>query len=156
VQRFNQEELRLVENVTAEAQSLVTRYYALSPREWARMRYEVKTQVESEPTELLDSVLAHVVCYEYTRRLGSEVLESGELYRICLQDNRILDTHAHQGLKLSDLLVYVLTHELIHVVRFGQRLQRLDLAAEERPMEERSVDIITSKILGFCLNSSCH
>src|SRR5262249_14203456 len=77
---------------------------------------------------------------------------SGELYRICLQDNRILATHAQRGLKLSELLVYVLTHELVHVVRFGQRLQRLDLAAEERPMEERSVEIITSRILGFSLD----
>jgi hypothetical protein len=151
---FSSEDLQLVRGAGAEAQHLVTNYYAIAPREWALMRYEVRTQIELQPTELNDSVLAHVVCYEYTRQVGCEILDRGDLYRICLQDNRILSTLAQvSDLDLSRLLVYVLTHELVHVVRFGQRLQRLDLPADERHTEEQSVEIITQRILGFAPGS---
>ena len=44
MQRFNSEELRLVQIASREAEDLVSRYYALAPREWVRMRYEVKDQ----------------------------------------------------------------------------------------------------------------
>jgi hypothetical protein len=154
MRRFSSEDLQLVRGAGAEAQRLVTGYYAIAPREWALMRYEVRTQVELEPTELNDSVLAHMVCYEYTRRVGCEILERGDLYRICLQDNRILSTLTQTAeLDLSRLLIYVLTHELVHVVRFGQRLQRLDLPADERPREEQSVEMITERILGYAPGS---
>jgi hypothetical protein len=150
VRQFNDEELQLVDGAAIEAARLVTDYYRLAPREWARMRYEVKTQREIAPPELLDNVLAHVVCYEYTRQLGRDILEHRDIYRICLQDNRILDTlSARPELLLPELLVYILTHELVHVVRFGQQLQRLDLPAAERWQEELSVEKITHRILGL-------
>ena len=152
MQRFKSGELQVVRSAAAEAKQMVSRYYALAPREWARMRYEIKTQDELEPTELIDSVLAHLVCYEFTRRVGCEILERGDLYRICLQDSRILTTLTlNAELDLMKLLIYVLTHELVHVVRFGQQLQRLDLPADERHLEERSVEIITENVLGFTL-----
>jgi hypothetical protein len=150
MQRFNEQDLQQVRIAGGQAQMLVTNYYAIAPREWALMRYEVKTQVELAPSEFNDSVLAQVVCYEYTRSVGREILEQGDLYRICLQDNRILSTLVEgDELSLSRLLIYILTHELVHVVRFGQRLQRLDLPDHERPLEEQSVELITERILGF-------
>jgi hypothetical protein len=150
MRRFNCNELQLVQCSVAESRKLVSDYYALAPREWARMRHEVKTQGELEPAELNESVLAHVVCYEYTRSVGRQILETGDLYRICLQDSRILATLSQAaGLDLFKFLTYVLTHEFVHVVRFSQRLQRLDLPDEERPIEEESVDKITERILGY-------
>ncbi|MEW6737104.1 MAG: hypothetical protein AB1489_37810 [Acidobacteriota bacterium] len=150
MRRFSSEQRQLVCETTALAQSLVSHYYVLAPREWAGMRYEVRTQTELEPIELLDTVLAQVICYEYVKRVGQQVLEQGDLYRICLQDNRILATLAGGcELDLASLLLYVLTHELVHVVRFGQHLQRLDLSFEERVGEEQSVDLITQRIVGF-------
>ena len=150
MRRFSEEELFTVHSAAVNAQRLVSRYYALAPREWARMRYEVKTQKELKRGEMLDSVLAHLVCYEYARSVGQDVLESGDIYRICLQDSRILATLAHiSELDLERFLIYILTHELVHVVRFGQRLQRLDLPADERHIEEQSVETITRRILGF-------
>jgi len=41
----------------------------------------------------------------------------------------------------------VLTHELVHVVRFGQQLQRVDLAEELRPEEEMRVEKTSRTIL---------
>lgn len=146
--RFNEEERHLVTVVAQEAKRLVTKYYALSPREWLNMRYQVKTQLESAPTELRDDVLAHVLCYEFTRTIGNEILEKADIYRICLQDNRILITHPQTELQLDELLVHILTHEFVHVVRFAQQRSPLDLPEDERWREEAAVEKITTKILG--------
>jgi hypothetical protein len=43
--------------------------------------------------------------------------------------------------------MYILTHELIHVVRFGQRLQSVDLPKELRSGEEQTVEKTTQTIL---------
>ena len=48
---------------------------------------------------------------------------------------------------LEPLLLYVLTHELIHVVRFGTLLQRIDLPVDQRVREEARVDRTTHRIL---------
>jgi hypothetical protein len=45
------------------------------------------------------------------------------------------------------MLIYVLTHELVHVVRFSQQMQRVDLAPALRPQEELSVEQTTRTIL---------
>ena len=75
MQHFNYEQLQLVSGATKEAQLLVSHYYVLAPREWSQMRYEVKTQTELTTAELLDSVLAQVICYEYTKCIGQEIFE---------------------------------------------------------------------------------
>ena len=50
-------------------------------------------------------------------------------------------------LRLLPLSVYVLTHELVHVVRFCTFLQRFDTEPEERRREEAEVHDITRKAL---------
>jgi hypothetical protein len=94
-----------------------------------------------------DTALAHTVCYGFRREAGPLVLEEGDFYRICLQDNRILDAARETEMRLGPLLTYVLTHELVHVVRFGQQLQRVDLPYELRQHEERRVEKTTRAIL---------
>ncbi|HXG65772.1 MAG TPA: hypothetical protein VNO70_11745, partial [Blastocatellia bacterium] len=86
-------------------------------------------------------------CYGFKREAGPLVLEEGDLYRVCLQDHRILDVAETNQLDLGALLTYVLTHELVHVVRFGQRLQRVDLPDDLRPGEEQKVESATRTIL---------
>ena len=75
------------------------------------------------------------------------VVQEGDLFRICLQDHRILVAARELKLGLRSLLTYVLTHELVHVVRFGQRLQIVDLAQDLRSNEERMVERTTRTIL---------
>jgi hypothetical protein len=50
---------------------------------------------------------------------------------------------------LLELLTYVLTHELVHVVRFGQHLQKMDLHPRLRLAEERKVERTTRAILAW-------
>jgi len=149
LQTFEKGHLRAVRKAHREAEQLVTRYYALAPREWARMPYEVRTLEELQPEEIVDEAFAHVVCYHYTRRRNNEIVDQGELYRICLQDHHILNTinSSEDGPDLNSFLLYVMTHELVHIVRFGQKLQRIDLPGNLRPIEEQNVDRIAHRIL---------
>jgi hypothetical protein len=111
------------------------------------MRYEVKTLRSLDSSEVIHQALAHTLCYGFRRQAGEMLLEEGDLYRICLQDHRILDAAGPTNAHLNALLTYVLTHELVHVVRFGQRLQRIDLPYDLRQQEEGKVETTTHAIL---------
>ncbi|HZS43849.1 MAG TPA: hypothetical protein VFC63_01995 [Blastocatellia bacterium] len=156
MESFTDAQLATVESASLEARDLVGSYYALAPREWARLRSEVRTLAELRPDEIVDDALAHVLCYEYTRRINGDVIDQGDLYRICLQDHRILNAlkSAVEQLDFKALLLYVMTHEFVHVVRFGVRLQDLNLPGKLRPIEEQNVDVITRKILSPVRNKS--
>jgi hypothetical protein len=144
---FDRIQLDIVGDARQRAANLVSDYYKVAPREWRRMPYEVRTLRTLDSSEITDRALAQTVCYYFKREAGSLVLEEGQLFRICLQDHRILETLSDTPLKLRSLLTYVLTHELVHVVRFGQRLQHIDLPQELRSDEERKVERTTRAIL---------
>lgn len=141
--------MRMIERARRQAEHLVWGFYALSEREGERIHYEVKTLRDLLPEEVTDEALAHLVCYDFVRRVGSHILQHYELYRICLQDHRLLEAARAlpRPLGLRALLLYVLTHELVHVVRFAQKLQRIDLPPDERAAEEAAVERTTWKIL---------
>lgn len=146
--RFNPAQLRLVREASRRAAELVTDYYRIAPREWeSNMRYEIRTLRSLAQSEVTDAALAQVICYDFKRQFGQTLLDQGEIYRICLQDHRILEAARNYGLQLGPLLLYVITHELVHVVRFGQRLQRMDLPEELRRYEERYVEKTARDIL---------
>lgn len=144
---FNPAQLRLVHRSGYRAAELVSEYYRVAPREWLKMPYEVRTLRSLDSSEVTDEALAQTVCYAFKRQAGSIILKEGDLFRICLQDHRILGAMRDSQLGLESLLMYVLTHELIHVVRFGQRLQSVDLPKELRSCEERTVERTTQTIL---------
>lgn len=144
---FNPSQLRVVHRSRDRAAKLVSEYYQVAPREWLKMPYEVRTLRSLDSSEVTDEALAQTVCYAFKRQAGSIILKEGDLFRICLQDHRILGTMRDLQLELESLLMYVLTHELIHVVRFGQRLQSIDLPKDQRSCEERTVERTTHTIL---------
>lgn len=146
---FDVEHFSIIEQARRRAERLVWGFYVLSGREGERIRYEVKTLRDLRPEEIRDDALAHLVCYECVRRVGTHILQQYELYRICLQDHRLLEVARAlpQPLDLRALLLYVLTHELVHVVRFVQKLQRMDLPVSERAAEEAIVERTAWKIL---------
>lgn len=144
---FDSYQKGLAQKAGRVAQSLVTNYYCIAPREWRNMRYEVKTLEALRSSEVADHALAQTLCYSFCRQAGPRVIEQGDLYRVCLQDHNILEAAALRNLCLQPVLTYVLTHELVHVVRFGQRLQSVDLPPEMRHLEERNVEKTTRTIL---------
>jgi hypothetical protein len=144
---FDAHQQSLARKAGQVAQSLVTDYYRIAPREWQNMRYEVKTLTALRSSEVADHALAQTLCYGFCKQAGPQVIEQGDLYRVCLQDHNILEAAARRNVRLRPMLTYVLTHELVHVVRFGQRLQSMNLPREMRPMEERKVEKTTRTIL---------
>lgn len=105
--------------------------------------YEVVTLVDLQQPERAPQALAHLVIYERQRPSGPE-----HLYRICLQDDQILESCQEGGLDLlGPLLVYVLTHELVHVVRFQRADQSYMAEQADRQQEEEQVHLITLKLL---------
>lgn len=130
-----------------EAAALVTRHYCIAPREWLEMPYEVKTLRSLEGAEIPSGALAQTLCYSIRREIGSSLIEQSDLYCICLQDGRILERAGAGRVPLDSLLLYVMTHELVHVVRFGRQLQSLDLPQSLRSREEDRVNRTTRLVL---------
>ena len=70
-------------------------------------------------------------------------------YRICLQDDRILDAveRANSFIRLSPLLLYIAAHELVHVIRFERGEGNFDASEEQKSEEEEKVHRITRNLL---------
>jgi hypothetical protein len=70
-----------------------------------------------------------------------------DFYRVCLQDHNILKTLQHVDYLMFPLLLYIVTHELVHIVRFSQFLALFEAPEEHKQEEERRVHQLTQKIL---------
>lgn len=147
---FDSEALEKVDLAVLRAEELVNNYFKLSPTLWLNNRYDIKTAAGLAPHERVDGVFAQVLKYEGQRggvALGSS---SFSLYHVCLQDPAILELVAcNSGIRLSPFLLYILTHELVHVVRFSRFEHRYENGAEADVTfeEEKKVHELTYKII---------
>lgn len=145
---FSKDEIIIVNNVVSMAEELVSNHYKMSASEWLRPKYDVKTLVDLAPGEIVDGPFAQIVRYEGQRKdtpLGSGAFD---YYKICLQDHAIHSTLKKMSdLKLFPFCLYIITHELIHIVRFSKFLQRFDASSSEKLSEEKRVHESTHQIL---------
>ena len=146
---FGPSELKVVRTQLSEAESLVSHYYCIPGREWPMYPYEIRTLSELGETKIDLNALAMVAKYEYTMKKSPSQLRSREIYGICLQDHNILAAtrRTFRPVTLEALMLYILTHELVHVFRFASSLQRFLMEKESREQEEMRVHRITSDIL---------
>jgi len=140
---FNLEQLALMHRSLRRSESLVSASFRIPAFPSNRYPYEVATLVDLEAAERASGAFAHLVVYERQRSAGPE-----HLYRICLQDDVLLRraTDGGEGW-LPALLVYVLTHELVHVVRFQRKEESFGAEEPERQTEEDRVHGITLGLL---------
>lgn len=127
------------------AEEVVADNYRFSEAFWQdKGRYEIKTLTQLQPEEISHQALAQVV----------KCLKPGaghrprQFFRICLQDHRIEAARRGATLDMKSLLLYVVTHELIHVVRFARHDQLFEAGAEARRQEEQRVHDLTCRFLG--------
>ncbi len=123
-------------------------YYKFSIGQWKRQKYDVKTLMSLADDEITSYAFA--LLNKYSRVLeGDESRTKGQdFYFICLQDHRILSAlRRDKELTLIPLLVYIFTHELVHIVRFCNFFQRFEVSGRDREREERLVHAITYDIL---------
>lgn len=146
--KFSRGQIEIVNESVAMAEDLVHDYYKMSTSQWLRLRYDIKTLANLAKDEIVFGRFAQVVRYERKpndRRSGSYTYD---FYKICLQDHTILNTLGKSPqIELLPFALYIITHELIHVVRFRKFLQNFDASDEETHAEEMRVHINTKEVL---------
>ena len=145
---FNTEQISLAGRTFSQAEKMAGWYFRIGPAEWRERRYDVKTLAFLEKHEVREGTFAHLCKYQF--RKEPEGKDRGfHFYRICLQDDRILDAieRASYFIKLNPLMLYIATHELVHVVRFDRGESDFDASPEQKQQEEDKVHDITRQIL---------
>jgi len=147
---FSASERSSVTETFSYAERLTGKFFDIAPEEWLSRRYAVRTLVQLENHEVHETAFAHLCKYsappqEHVR----DTLRGFHFYRVCLQDNRILDAieRGSSFIKLVPLMLYIATHELVHILRFERGESDFDMPFEERKKEEGRVDAITRSIL---------
>ena len=148
LEKFNPQQLEIVNGAVEMAEELVSNFYKMSASQWLHRRFDIKTLADLKPEEIVNGPFAQIIRYEgrhHTRPLGSSTYD---LYKICLQDHAIIAVLVQQPeLLLFPFVLYIVTHELIHIVRFSKFLQYFDAPPEERQAEEKRVHAKTHEIL---------
>jgi hypothetical protein len=145
---FDASQISLAGKTFGQAEKMARRYFDISPSEWKEQRYDVKTLAFLEKQEVREGAFAHLCKYQSRKETDWE--NAGfHFYRICLQDDRILDAvdRAHSFIRLSPLLLYIAAHELVHVTRFERGEGNFDATEEEKSGEEDKVHRITRNLL---------
>jgi hypothetical protein len=148
LRQFDRAQLQTLEQAVEIAEEVTSNYYKISFNEWKRHRYDIKTVIHLNESEITHHAFAQIT--RYTRSLGQRLRGSQDFdyYKICLQDHMILAALARElELNLLPLMAYIVTHELIHVVRFCKFLQNFQASLAEQKKEEKLVHGITLKML---------
>lgn len=123
-------------------------YFKFSAGQWKRHRYDVKTLSQLAGDEVVPNVFALLKKIDGKAERVEPSSRKRDFYFICLQDHRILKAlKRDRDLGLLPLLVYVFTHELVHIVRFCNFSQRFEVSTKDREKEERIVHATTYEIL---------
>ncbi len=147
---FDSAQISLVNNAVAAAEDLVSNYYKMSTSQWLGRRYDVMTVDDLKPEEIIhhQGHFAQLMRYEGRPRDASLGSTTYDFYRVCLQDHAILSALGNDpALELFPFCLYIVIHELIHIVRFSKFIQNFDASAEEKMEEETRVHTITHEIL---------
>ncbi len=151
---FNSLQRSLANNMFQHAESLAGKYFRLSREEIKNYRYDIKTLATLEEHEVKDGAFAHLCKYHYKKDESTNRPDDYYFYRICLQDNRILDAveRGQSFIKLNPLLLYIAAHELVHIIRFEAREIDFDASREDKEREEDKVHAITKDVLQSCIS----
>jgi hypothetical protein len=132
----------------AIAEELVSNYYKMSASQWLGPRYDVATLNELNHEEIIDGPFAQIIRYKGQKKNTSLGSATYDYYKICLQDHTILSTlKMTPEIRLLPFALYIVTHELIHIVRFSKFLQSFEASDQERMAEEKRVHGRTHEIL---------
>ena len=145
---FEYLDLLTVSEASDIAEDATADYYKFSTVQWKRHRYEVKTLSSLKIPEEGANAFAALKRGEWVPNNLGKKYYNNDFYLICLQDHLIFHALRRDSrLDLFPLLVYVLTHELVHIVRFCNFFQRFDVDIVKKGGEETLVHGITFEIL---------
>jgi hypothetical protein len=146
MRQFDTSQRHKVARAAARAEELTAGFYCIPGREWRRFPYDIATLADDPGPR--PRVFADVVRLIRSESAGVAAARR-EMYRIRLRDDELLAAvEGPRDVALYPLLLYVLTHELVHVVRFESGLAVFDDADPQiRAVEENRVHTITRKVL---------
>jgi hypothetical protein len=144
---FSPSQKSLAKESFAQAEKLAGQFFHLSSDSLKSYRYDIRTLAYLEKHEVNEKAFAHLCKYHYRNEHTDDA--GFHFYRICLQDNCILDAIDRAGsfIKLSPLMLYIAAHELIHVIRFDSGLVDFDAPSDLKREEEERVNLITREML---------
>ena len=143
---FNVEQLETVNHAVAVSEDIISDRFQLTISAWKKYRYDIRTQKALKAGEMVPEVFAQII--RYGRPAPPDGLRVGDFYSICLQDHNILGALDREPeLRLLPLLLYVITHELVHVIRFYKFVQFFDADEAQRAAEEIRVHQQTYELL---------
>lgn len=143
---FDSAQLELVRQATHISEDVISDRFQLTSDNWRQYRYDLRTLKDLSPEEIVPEAFAQIV--RYARPVLPDRLRRADFYSICLQDHNILQALRREAkLKLFPLLVYVITHELVHIVRFYKFVQFFHADPNQREAEEARVHQITYEML---------
>ena len=151
LQYFNKNQLAVVGDALDIAEDMTSNYFKLSLLHWRKNRFDLRTLSSLFGEEIKDNVFALLKKYMADDKggEGEPLYKTREFYLICLQDHQILKAlQRDSNIKLLPLLAYILTHELVHIVRFCKfQIQFNTQKENHRIEEEKIVNQTTYKIL---------
>lgn len=146
--QFDGSQKPLITEAVVIAEEATNDFFKLSSSQWRRHPYDILTLESLREEEISPHALAQLakyIGYRPGRQLKSAQFD---FYRICLQDHNILQlVEKDRRFALLPLLIYIVTHELVHIVRFGLFQQRFEVDDQERAAEERRVHHLTWEVL---------
>jgi hypothetical protein len=149
-QCFAPGEIRLVDKALEIAEDITCNHYHISAGNWKKYGFEVSNLVQLREEEITPFGLAQIARYVQPFPERIPMYSPRDYYRICLQDHNILQViNRREGIDLFPLMIYVLTHELVHVIRFRKFMQRFDVDSGAKAIEENKVQQTTYEILKF-------
>jgi hypothetical protein len=155
---FSIPQRNLIVQALNEAEERTTGYYCIPPFRWERLRYDLLTQGDHEWESFPDPMLARVRCLQRV-----DTTRSFDFYRIELNDRNILAAAERELLtqNLYPFFVYILTHEMVHMVRLSSILDggKNDPVpfdeSEELRVQDISRRILTSSVFQPVLEKFC-
>jgi hypothetical protein len=143
---FTSEQMDIVNQAVSISEEIVNDRFNLTLSAWKQYRYDIRTHKSLQPEEILPEVFAQII--KYTQPEPPASLRKRDFYSICIQDPNILKALIREpGLPLLPLLIYVVTHELVHIIRFYRFDQNYEADEKTRAEEEIRVHKLTFEML---------
>jgi hypothetical protein len=138
---FDKKQLGILGEALYIAEDMTSNYFKLSLSQWKRHPFDVKTLSNLFGEDIKDNTFALLKRYMAAGNGEIEHIDKRrEFYIICLQDHLILEALQRDcSLKLLPLLSYILTHELVHIVRFCNFQVIFDTQEENSRIKEENI-----------------
>lgn len=145
---FDRKQRSWVGDALETAEELAGRFFQVDLEDYERFPYDLQTLINLRGEEKTPKALAQVCKYEYHKEERFQHIRKKLFYRICLQDDKILETaNKERAAILKPLLLYIVAHELIHVIRFSLDPGKFHLSPNEKIFEEKNVHRLTYDLL---------